>query len=704
MSFGEAKELLYQRYSQYNVISRSEFQVTLVKARNMTVSVFGEAMTTGSFTLPGINTAFNVISAAGGPTPIGSVRRIKVIRGKQTIPLDVYEFMNDPGVAKNYFLQDNDYIHIPVAQKVVTIEGAVIRPMSYELLDDENLLQLVKYAGGSTADAYLALVQVTRYMGEKSVITNVNLKELAEKGGDYVLYNGDVVVIKNIGIAAQNTVSIKGAVAYPGKFERREGMRVSELLDRSILRPDARLDFAYLLRFQPDSTFKFERISIQAILDNPSSPANVELQNMDEVNVLTLKTFVDPAYFSVVGAVKNPDTFAFNPEGRLRLEDAIILAGGRLPDATDLGYIMRYNPKEPKTIEYIHLNLKEALESPESKENVAIKAGDQIHVYDKGGRRDALTVSIYGAVRNPGVFTFGPGMRLADLISIAGGFRFEADNDRIDIARSEFGKGESLKIEQYTTSIQRDFEYHYATDSSMALKPFDHVYVRTIPEYEMQRTIELQGEVKYPGTYPLLQDRERIYDLIQRAGGLTGEAFPEGAKLYRDVDNTGLVIIDLDDIMRDQSHPSNITLREGDVIQVPKSKDLVTIGGYVNLDEAYGQGYLTGERTISVAFRGEKSAKYYVDKFAAGVSKDGSMSEIKVQFADGRAQKTKKFLFFNVYPDIKKGSYITVGPKKVKPYVEKGEKKTDWGGVLRDTMYQATAVLTLLILVDELSQ
>jgi hypothetical protein len=216
--------------------------------------------------------------------------------------------------------------------------------------------------------------------------------------------------------------------------------------------------------------------------------------------------------------------------------------------------------------------------------------------------------------------------------------------------------------------------------------------------------VEVQGEVKYPGTYPLIQDRERILDLIERAGGLTGEAFPEGAKLYRDVDDTGLVVIDLQDILRDKNNPSNITLREGDIIQIPKSRDLVTIGGYVNLDEAYGQGYLTGERTISVAFRGEKSAKYYVDRFAAGVSKDGAMDEIKVQFADGRVQKTKKFLFFNNYPQIKKGSLITVGPKKVKPVVEKEERKTDWGSVLRDTMYQATAVLTLLILVDELSQ
>ena len=76
--------------------------------------------------------------------------------------------------------------------------------------------------------------------------------------------------------------------------------------------------------------------------------------------MLTLKTYVDPGFFSVVGAVKVPDTFPFNPTGRLKLEEAIILAGGLLPEASDFGYIMRFDPSEPKTIEYIHVNLVEA--------------------------------------------------------------------------------------------------------------------------------------------------------------------------------------------------------------------------------------------------------------------------------------------------------------------------------------------------------
>jgi protein involved in polysaccharide export with SLBB domain len=404
--------------------------------------------------------------------------------------------MNDPGVAKNYFLQSNDYIHIPVAQKVVEIEGAIIRPMAYELLDNENLTHLIRYAGGAKPNAYLSDVQVTRYLDDRKIITNVNLRDLSASGGDYILLNGDVVEIKLIEEKPENFVTVSGAVVFPGDYERSAGMRISDLIRKSILKPEARLDFGYLLNYQPDGTYRYERVNLEDVLNNPSSAANLELTDQDILEVMTLKTFADIGFFSVMGAVRNPDTFAFNPEGRLKLEDALLLAGGPMIDASDFGYIMRFDPREPKTIEYIHFNVREALENPSSPANSDIRAGDQIYVFDKAGRRDDLTVSIFGAVRNPGTFVYGPGMRLIDIISLAGGFSFEADNQRIDIARSEFSAKQNIKITQFTTQLPRDFEALDLRDGGMLLKPYDHIYVRTIPEFELQQTVRIEGEVK----------------------------------------------------------------------------------------------------------------------------------------------------------------------------------------------------------------
>ena len=702
LRFADAKELLFQRYRQYYLMDRGEFQVSLNKPRNITVNVFGEVKTTGSFTLPAFNTAFNVLSAAGGPTEIGSVRKIKVISGGNVRMLDVYEFMNDPVVAKNFFLQNNDYIHVPIAEKIVEISGAITRPMSYELLEGEHLSHLIKYAGGTLPNGYLSNVKVTRFLEDKQVITSINFRELVASGGDYILYNGDKVEIKFIDAEVTNFVEVSGAVYFQGKYEKIPDMKISDLLAQSKLRADARLDYAYLLKFQPNNSYRYERINLQAIVDNPASAENKTLDFGDQLRVLALTSYADRSSFVVTGAVRNPNSFEVVTDGSLRLEDAILMAGGLLEGADDHGYVLRQDPKEPKTAQYINVDLKEASMNPSSSSNIEIKSGDRIIVFGKGEMRDNLNVNIYGAVRKPGLYRYGPGMTLADVVNLAGGLTYGADHNRIDIARTEIENSEKVHVTQYTTQLPSDFGSNQTDDNSVELKPFDHIYVRNVPEFESQQTVELKGEVRYPGIYPILADKERISDLVTRAGGLSGEAFPEGAKLYRQGDTTGLVVINLGDILHNNNIPSNVILLSGDVIDIPKSRELVTIGGLVNLDESYSSDFLDGERKISVAFRGEKSAKYYIDNFAAGVSHDGSAAEIKVQYADGGVEKTKKVFFFNKYPKAKRGSVITVGAKKVRPTSTKEETKVDWGNVLKETLAQTAAILTILVLVDQL--
>lgn len=704
LTLAEARALLYQRYSQYYIMSKEEFQVTLQQSRNITVNVFGEVETPGSFTIPALNTVFNVLGAAGGPTKIGSVRKIKLIRGKTSIPVDVYAFMNKPGGDQDLFLQNNDYIHVPVADKMVEIKGSVVRPMRYELAEDENLGSLISLAGGALPNAYLTDVQITRYMQDKRVVANVNLRDLLATGGDYVLLNGDIVTIRSVDAVVKNIVSIEGAVAFPGEYEFKDGMRISDLISQGVLNQDARLDFAYILKYSPDGTFTYEQINIEQILTNPAGISNTRLSSGDKMHVLSLKTFAEKGSFSVEGAVKNPTSFSFRPDGNVRLAEAINMAGGTQPYSAELGYVFRVNLKNPNSIEYIPVDISKAMSAPESESNISIIAGDQIHVFSKEQRSEQLTVSIYGSVRNPGKYQFGKNMTLADLINLAGGYSYNADYSRIDIARPEYKPGQSLVIRQFASSLSEDDLHNVGQDNSTPLEPFDHVYVRSIPEFQQQQTVSVEGEVKYPGSYSILQDKERLSEIIRRAGGLTGRAFPEGAKFYRIDDSIGVVVIDLAEALRNPGAASNIVLLNGDKIFIPKSKDLVTIGGYVDLTDAYSTEFLTGEKAIAVAFRGEKSAKYYIDNFAGGVSDNGSKKSIKVQFADGRVEKTKHFLWSKQYPKVQRGSTILVGPKKSRPEKVKAENKTNWGNVLRDTVASATAVLTLVILADQLSK
>ena len=127
--------------------------MTIDFSREIGVNIYGEAEQIGTYNMPATNTAINALVAAKGPNRIGSVRNIKLIRGKTIKNIDIYEFINNPAVSQDYYLEQNDIIHIPVAQKVVTVTGAVRRPMKYELLDSEDLIKLIQYAAGLREDA-----------------------------------------------------------------------------------------------------------------------------------------------------------------------------------------------------------------------------------------------------------------------------------------------------------------------------------------------------------------------------------------------------------------------------------------------------------------------------------------------------------------------------------------------------------------------
>ena len=149
----------------------------------------------------------------------------------------------------------------------------------------------------------------------------------------------------------------------------------------------------------------------------------------------------------------------------------------------------------------------------------------------------------------------------------------------------------------------------------------------------------------------------------------------------------------------------NIILKDRDTLYIPKEEDLVIIEGAINATEQYRTEYLDGKNQIAVNFEGEKNALYYVNEYAAGVSDNGSKKKILVQQPNGKIEKPKSFLFFRSYPKVQKGARIKVGTKPVKPEREQSEKEpVDWNNVVRDVVAQATTILTLILLVNNINK
>ncbi len=702
ISFGKAKELLRKRYSNYFQFRPEEFEVSINYSRTITVNLVGEVLNFGSFTIPATNTAFNALVASGGPSDIGSVRNIQLIRaGEQPKQIDVYEYLFNPSVQSEFYLQENDYIHVPIAERIVTISGAIKKSFKYELVKGENLKKLIEYAGGFTDNAYKGNLRILRFINEEETIIDLDYREIENTEQDFQLLSGDVIQVRTIPNIYKNYVEVVGAVDFPGRFELTSTMKISDLVERAVLNEYAKTDIAFIQRYNSDRTVNFERIDLSSIISNTSSNENFNLRPKDKLIIFTQSTYVDNANFSVLGAVRDPVTLPYSIGKEIKVYDAILLASGLKPDATSFAYVRRINPRNKKEISYLRVDLEKAYLDQNSPANLKLEPFDQLIVYSKETFTDNASIAVAGAVRSPGTFDYAENFTLKDILTMAGGLKLEASKSRIEVFRILFKEDQPTETIVATLEVDDDLNV-VSTNDNFTLAPFDLIAVRMIPEFEFQNVVTIEGEVKYPGLYPLIDNNERLLNIINRAGGLTSESFPEGATLYRQEDDIGFIVVELDEVLKDKKNRNNFILKKGDLIKIPKSQDLVTIKGATKANDLYPEKVILGGK-INVAFNNNKNAKWYVEHYAAGVGKDGRKRFITVEHPNGELERTKRFLFFKNYPSVRKGSIITVGvkpPKKAKkPNGEKRER-VDWARTAAEVVAQATAVLSLILLIQ----
>lgn len=706
LTVSAAEALMASRLRNYYYFTKENFELTVTTARTLNVNIVGEVFNNGTFNISAVNTAFNALIAAGGPNDIGSVRKIQLLRaGKKPVTIDVYKYLQNPILSQEFYLAENDYINVPVAQKTVTISGFVNRPFKYELIDNEQLKELVAFAGGFLANALKGNLQIKRIENDSVRIIDVNFTELEKSGRNFNLLNGDIIEVAQINENIKNEVTISGAVENPGKYAMTNNEKVSDLLKKAILLDNAITSIAYLKRYNDDQkTVRYEFINLDNITKSQGSVDNIILRKGDELIISSKATFVDKFEAEIGGAVRNPTKISLDIEKNLKVSDAIFFAGGLTADAIeDFAYIFRGNTDDTKTQEYIAVNLKQALSNPSSAANIALEPKDRLVVYSKNTYADETFVKVAGAVRSPGEFLYNPTLKLKDLMLLAGGFRREASLDRIDVYRLSFEENKATRV--LAANLRMDENYNLKSGGiDFELQPFDQIFVRTAPEFELQRNVFLNGEVKYPGSYALMSDNTKLATIIREAGGVTNEAFLSGATLARNKDNIGFVIIDLEKAIKNPKSFENIILQEGDEVNIPKINNIVSITGATRAYELYPEK-ITAQGKIQVPYRSGKSVKYYIDEYAGGISKDAAYNKISVVDASGKVTKAKGFLFFKKYPKVGPGSEIRVGYKDVKVEKIKGEKEEDvkWGDILANSIAQATAILSLILLVQNVN-
>lgn len=519
--------------------------VTLSKIRSIKVTVIGEAVFPGTYTVPSLATAFNVLYAAGGPTDIGSLRNIEIFRkGKKVRTLDLYDFLLKGDLSDDIGLLDQDVVLIPYVDKRITVSGAVRNPKIYELKGSDNLNTVINFAGGFSEMAYSKSIRIYRMTDTEMKILKVGKEEITK----FSLSKGDNIFVDSLLNRFENKVSIAGAVFRPGDYELEARMGVKQLLMQA-------------------EGLKPEAFRTRALLYREKANADPEL---------------------------------------------------------------------------IPLNLADILDGKQ--EDIVLQKNDSLLIKTFESTRERRTVQLDGEVNKPTVIPFVENITVSDAILLAGGLKDGANVSRIEVARrvkADGGDGDQnvqiiqIKVDPSLGILDKD--------KRTLLQPFDRVYVRKMSQYEVQRTVSITGEINYPGPYTLNDKKERISDLIEKAGGTKGQADLASAKFTRNGVQMG---IDLKRAFLDKNSNQNLLLNPGDVLDIPRRKETVTV---------LGQVY----NPITVPFDQGLNLKDYIS-LAGGTTDSAYVKKIYVKYGNGKISRTKYFAGIKSFPKIENGAEIYV--------------------------------------------
>lgn len=685
VSLGEARKLIGQRFSTAYRFQQDQYAVTLQTARAITVNVFGETNLRGSFNMSALNTAFNALAVAGGPSMQGSVRAIELIRGKSRKKIDVYAFLSNPATQFEFDIQQNDILFVPMAQRIVTLEGAVKRPMKYELTGKEGLQELFGFAGGINYNTYVEFVQVERNQADSVVLLEYKLSDILNGKQSALLLDGDIVRVRENTRPLERYTEIEGAVFYPGRYELQKDMRLSALITKVQLMPEAKNDFFFVERLQRDSTVKIIKISA-------ADAGSFVLEPRDRVQVFNKALYANQDLIEVVGSVRAPLSRPVPFGEQVPLSDIVELAGGLLPSALEQAQVMRRDVMSPGKVEYFTVDLTKPA-------GFKMQAGDKLIVYDKKTFVLGSTVSIKGSVKDTLTTLYSPSLTIPELIKMAGGFTRSATPARLDVFRLGYGDNGS-GFTRFELVVDTAYNV-VAPTASFTLMPFDKVVVRDFPMFNLERTILLKGQVRYPGVYALEARQVHLSDVLEQAGGLNPLADKRHAMLIRPFDKKGLIGIDLARaLQRKGSLRFDPVLLAGDTINIPAYQNTVGVRVFgTRQADLINAGVRTDSLRLNSIFSfiyvSSRNAGWYIKEYAGGFATRADKRSVTVSYPDGSVRATRKvLLFFRKYPVVRPGAIVSLTNKEEK--VKGEEKKVNWDNIFTKIMAVATTMAVLI--------
>ena len=594
--------------------------VSMADTRSIRVFVLGEANRPGSYTVSGLSTMTGALFASGGVKLIGSLRSIQLKRQGAVIrTLDLYDLLMRGDTSNDAKLLPGDVIYIPTLGSTVAVQGGVKRPAIYELKSSETVNDVIKLAGGLTADADASKVSMTRIdKGGQRVVLDVNLSVAARAAT--TLRNGDAISVSRVRPTLDSGILVSGHVHVPRSVAWHQGLRLTDVIGSvDELKPNADLHYVLIRReVAPDRLIQVLSADLSKALSNKGGPNDLLLQARDRVTVFDFESDRAPVIKPILS--------------ELRLQSQIL--------------------------------------------------------------RPTETVSVVGRIKVPGEYPLEPGMKVSDLIRAGGSLQDAAYTTSAELIRSHLESNDKRTTEVITIDLVALAKGDASAD--VKLQSSDQLNIKELPQWSDRGQVTLAGEVKFPGSYTL-QRGETLRSVIARAGGLTDLAFTQGSvftrvelkereqqqldqlatRMQSDLTlmsmqssqagqaNTaqslsvgqqllaqlktakavGRLVIDLDQIMASEmGAASDVLLKEGDVLIVPKIKQEVSVIGEV-------------QSPTSHFYSRDLSRSEYIDQ-SGGLTRKADERRTYVVRADGKVIANTSW--FAKSPQIKPGDTIVV--------------------------------------------
>ena len=548
----------------------------------------------------------------------------------------------------------------------INVVGDVVAPGTYTVPSLASAFNALYLAGGVNSNGSLRDIRLFRNNKLISVIDVYDYLMDGKSNTDMMLQDNDMIIVSPY----HNIINISGKVKRPMEYELKEGESLGKLINYA----GGFAGDAYTEKINVHRKEGLER-KIYSV-DN-SDYSDFYLKDTDEIIVGEgLNRYENRV--EINGAVYRPGEYELN-ESAATVRTLIEKSEGVMGDAfPERSVIFRTRPDFQ--IEIISFNLKSLLSG--DVKDIPLKRDDVVYIPSKTELQEEYTLTISGQVRLPGEYPYAENTTVEDLVLQAGGFKEAASSARVEVVRRiknpDGVEYTDQRANAFTFSVDKNLALSQSA-SKFILQPFDHVYIRTSPGYQVQQLVSIQGEVLFPGSYAITNRDERVSDFIRKSGGFTPAAYIRGASLIRQItddervrlnvmkkittrnieqDSLSSIMdysaeyavgINLADAINNPKSKHDIILQEGDRLYVPVAPYTVKINGAV----------MQPNTVVYTSDMRLKSAVSQAGGFASRAKKGNSY----VVYMNGTMNRTKSGFISRRYPAVEPGSEIIIPMK-----------------------------------------